>query len=137
MYREMSDIEDEEQQEDDQQQPSSDLPTSVYEVAEEQEEVERGSKRRGGGRGRRPLTSTASVKRSAATRGRQMTLADLDKHLDKQMKTMQSVADDVKHLKKQFNQVQRDLSKFEKSMEKIKKTTTAKTSTTKRGKRRG
>ncbi len=118
----MSDIEDEQQQEDNQQ--PSDLPTSVYEAAEEQEQEEKGSKRRGG-RGRRgrttaTSTTTASGATAASRGGRQMTIADLDKNLDKQMKVIERVADDVKHLKKQFNQVQRDLAKFGKSIERMK-----------------
>jgi DNA-binding protein YbaB len=43
------------------------------------------------------------------------------------------MTDDIKHLRKQFNQVQRDLAKFEKRMEKMKTAS----STTRRGKRRG
>ncbi len=54
-----------------------------------------------------------------------MTLFDLDKQLDRQRRLMERMADDVKHLRKQFNQVQRDLAKFEKRMEKMKTTTTS------------
>jgi DNA-binding protein YbaB len=46
---------------------------------------------------------------------------------------MERMAEDIKHLRKQFNQVQRDLAKFEKRMEKMKTTT----SSTKIGRRRG
>jgi DNA-binding protein YbaB len=46
---------------------------------------------------------------------------------------MERMAEDIKHLRKQFNQVQRDLAKFEKRVEKMKTTS----SSTKRGKRRG
>jgi SMC interacting uncharacterized protein involved in chromosome segregation len=61
-----------------------------------------------------------------------VTLFDLGKQLNKQRTLVERMTDDIKHLRKQFNQVQRDLAKFEKRIEKMK---TA--STTRRGKRRG
>jgi uncharacterized coiled-coil protein SlyX len=64
----------------------------------------------------------------------QVTLFDLDKQLNRQRALMERMVDDIKHLRKQFNQVQRDLAKFQKRMEKIK---TTPLSTAKRGKRRG
>ncbi len=82
-------------------------------------------------RGKRRRTTTAI---GAAASGRQMTLFDLDKQLDRQRRLMESMADDVKHLRKQFNQMQRDLAKFEKRMQKMKTTSS---SSAKRGKQRG
>jgi CII-binding regulator of phage lambda lysogenization HflD len=64
----------------------------------------------------------------------QVTLFDLDKQLNRQRALMERMADDIKHLRKQLNQVQRDLAKFQKRMEKIGTTSLSKA---KRGKRRG
>jgi uncharacterized coiled-coil protein SlyX len=47
----------------------------------------------------------------------QVTLFDLDKQLNRQRALMERMADDIKHLRKQFNQVQRDLAKFQKNGE--------------------
>ena len=71
---------------------------------------------------------------SMAASAWQVTLFDLDKQLNRQRAVMERMADDIKHLRKQFNQVQRDLAKFQKRMEKIR---TTPLSTPKRGKRRG
>jgi predicted RNase H-like nuclease (RuvC/YqgF family) len=145
-----------------QHQQSSDLPTTGYESAEEErqslnkEEEDRNasvpeeekeeeepsldsaiqhkrSERRGGGGKRRSNTTTTTI--ATAASAWQVTLIDLDKQLNKQGRLMERMADDIKHLRKQFNQVQRDLSKFEKRVQKMKKTTTPFSS--KRGKRRG
>ncbi len=138
-------------------QQSSDFPTAGYEAAEEErqslkddkdrnasvagqeEEEEQQSpepaikQKRGERRGgKRPRTSTAI---SAAASAWQITLIDLDKQLNKQSRIMERMSDDIKHLRKQFNQVQRDLAKFEKHMRKM-KTTTTPSSSAKRGKRR-
>jgi archaellum component FlaC len=61
-----------------------------------------------------------------------VTLFDLGKQLNKQRTLVERMTDDIKHMRKQFNQVQRDLAKFEKRMEKMKTAS----STTRRGKRR-
>ncbi len=82
------------------------------------------------GKRRRNNTTTAI---GAAASAWQVTLFDLGKQLNRQRMLMERMAEDVKHLRKQFNQVQRDLAKFEKRVEKM--TTTS--SSTKRGKRRG
>ncbi len=140
-----------------QHQQSSDFPTAGYEAAEEErqslkDDEERNAsiagpeeeeeqkqqlpepatqqKRGERGGGKRPRTSTAI---GAATSAWQITLFDLDKQLNKQRMLMERMADDIKHLRKQFNQVQRDLSKFEKRMQKMKSAP----SSVKRGKRRG
>jgi hypothetical protein len=143
-----------------QHQQSSDFPTSGYEAAEEErhslkgeEEEERNTsvagqneeeqspqesatqrKRsgRGEGGGKRHSDTTIATAASAW----QITLIDLDKQLNRQSRLMERMSDDVRQLKKQFNQVQRDLAKFEKRMEKM-KTTTRSSSSAKRGKRRG
>ena len=143
-----------------QHQQSSDFPTAGYEAAEEErqslkddeernasiaglEEEEKEEQKqqspepatqqkrgeRGGG-GKRRSTATAI---GAATSAWQITLFDLDKQLNKQRMLMERMADDIKHLRKQFNQVQRDLAKFEKRMQKMKSAP----SSVKRGKRRG
>jgi chromosome segregation ATPase len=141
-----------------QHQQSSDFPTVGYEAAEEErkslkeEEEERNvsvteeekeeeesspesatqqkrSERRGGGK-RHSNTTTIATAASAW----QVTLFDLDKQLNKQSRLMERMSDDIRHLRKQFNQVQRDLSKFEKRMQKMKTITP---SSSKRGKRRG
>lgn len=141
-----------------QHQQSSDFPTSGYEAAEEEgqslkDEEERNAsiagleeeekeqkqqspepatqqKRGERGGGKRRSTATAI---GAATSAWQITLFDLDKQLNKQRMLMERMADDIKHLRKQFNQVQRDLAKFEKRMQKMKSAP----SSVKRGKRRG
>ena len=133
------------EREEQQHQQSSDFPTAGYEAAEEErqslkdeeernasvagrerEEEEQQSpepatqQKRGERRGgKRPRTSTAI---GAATSAWQITLFDLDKQLNKQRMLMERMADDIKHLRKQFNQVQRDLAKFEKRMQKMKST---------------
>lgn len=146
-----------------QHQQSSDFPTTGYESAEEEgralkedaeernasgtekreEEEEEGeeklppesatqhkrSERRVGKRSRNDATTIAT----AATAW-QVTLIDLDKQLNKQGRLMERMSDDIRHLRKQFNQVQRDLSKFEKRMQKMKITPS---SSTKRRKQRG
>ena len=140
--------------EEQQHQQSSDFPTAGDEATEEErespkheqehnahvplpEEVQspepatrqkRGERR--GGKRRRTTTTIG-----AAASGRQMTLFDLDKQLNRQRRLMESMADDIGHLRKQFNQVQRDLAKFEKRIGKMKKTTPS--SSAKKGKRRG
>ena len=115
--------------------PSLALPQEIQSSPKQQPAAkqQKGNESRGGGR-RRRTTTVAAVGAGAAAPGRQMTLFDLDKQLDRQRMLMERMADDVKHLRKQFNQVQRDLAKFEKRMEKMKITTT---SPAKRGKRRG
>ena len=111
--------------------PSLALPQEIQSSPKQQPAAkqQKGDESRGGGRRRR--TNTIG---GAAAPGRQMTLFDLDKQLDRQRRLMERMADDIRHLRKQFNQVQRDLAKFEKRMEKMKITTT---SPAKRGKRRG
>lgn len=143
--------------EEEQHQQSSDFPTAGYEAAEEErqslkDEEERNAsiagreeeeqkqqspepatqQKRGesGGGGKRRSAATAI---GAATSAWQITLFDLDKQLNKQRMLMERMADDIKHLRKQFNQVQRDLAKFEKRMQKMKSAP----SSIKRGKRRG
>lgn len=140
--------------EDQQHTQSSDLPTTGYETAEEEErrsleeEEERNAhvaslekeepaperakqQKREQTRGKQQRTTTAI---GAAASAWQVTLFDLDKQLNRQRTVMERMADDMKHLRKQFNQVQRDLAKFQKRMEKVRRTTTS--SSTKRGKRR-
>ena len=118
----------------------SDLSNTGYEAAEEErksleeerggssiiapaekeespEEKEDPTRRQGSERKARRRTTPAI---GAAAPGRQMTLFDLDKQLDRQRRLMERMADDVKHLRKQFNQVQRDLAKFEKRVGKTK-----------------
>jgi uncharacterized coiled-coil protein SlyX len=145
----MSEIEEEEQH-----QQSSDLPTAGYEAAEEErrsleEEEKRNAyapsqeeeqspeparqQKRDETRGKRRRSTSTAI--SAATSAWQMTLFDLGKQLNKQRMLMERMADDIKHLRKQFNQVQRDLAKFEKRMEKMK--TTSSSSSIRRGKQRG
>jgi uncharacterized coiled-coil protein SlyX len=139
--------------EDQQHTQSSDLPTTGYEAAEEErrsleeEEEERNAhvaslekeetapepakqQKREQTRGKQQRTTTTAI--GAAASAWQMTLFDLDKQLNRQRMVMERMADDMKHLRKQFNQVQRDLAKFQKRMEKVRTTT----SSTKRGKRR-
>ena len=135
-----------ESEEEEQYSQSSDLPTAGYEAAEEerrsleQEEEEeeepspesaKQQKRDETGGKRRRTTSTAVA---AAASAWQVTLFDLDKQLNRQRTLMERMADDIKHLRKQFNQVQRDLAKFQKRMDKMR--TTASPST-KKGKQRG
>ena len=88
-------------------------PTEKEESPEEKEDTTRGQ-----GSERKGKRRTTAI--GAAAPGRQMTLFDLDKQLDRQRRLMERVADDVKHLRKQFNQVQRDLAKFEKRVGKTK-----------------
>jgi chromosome segregation ATPase len=137
-----------------QQHPQSDLPTAGYEAAEEErrslEEEERDAhvasqdeeepspelakqQKRDETRGKQRRTTTTTI--GAAASAWQMTLFDLDKQLNRQRTLMERMADDIKHLRKQFNQVQRDLAKFQKRMGKMRTTTTS--SSTKRRKRRG
>lgn len=131
---------------------SSDFPMTGYEAAEEErrsleneehnahvtslkeepspalaKQQKRDEKR---GKQRRSAATDISMAASAW----QVTLFDLDKQLNRQRALMERMADDIKHLRKQFNQVQRDLAKFQKRMEKIR---TTPLSTAKRGKRRG
>ena len=143
-----------------QHQQSSDFPTTGYEAAEEERKALKGdeeernasvteeqeeegeeelppesaiqhkrSERREGKRSRNDATTIAT----AATAW-QVTLIDLDKQLNKQSRLMERMSDDIRHLRKQFNQVQRDLSKFEKRMQKMNITPS---SSTKRRKQRG
>jgi len=140
------------------QRESSNLPTGGYEAAEEERrslgEEERHAhtptqeeeqppepvkqQKKGdemGGKRRRRSTNAVI---GAATSAWQVTLFDLDKQLNRQRMLMERMADDIKHLRKQFNQVQRDLAKFEKRMGKMKTTkTTSSSTTTKRARRRG
>jgi chromosome segregation ATPase len=145
----MSENEEEEKEEHPQ---SSDFPMTGYEAAEEErrsleneehnahvtslkeepspalaKQQKRDEKR---GKQRRSAATDISMAASAW----QVTLFDLDKQLNRQRALMERMADDIKHLRKQFNQVQRDLAKFQKRMEKIR---TTPLSTAKRGKRRG
>ena len=130
---------------------SSDFPMTGYEAAEEErrslENEERNAhvtslkeepspapakqQKRDEKRGKQRLSATDI---SMAASAWQVTLFDLDKQLNRQRALMERMADDIKHLRKQFNQVQRDLAKFQKRMEKIR---TTPLSTAKRGKRRG
>jgi hypothetical protein len=136
---------------------SSDLPRTGYEAAEEErrslemEEEERNphvvsleeeeeeepaaeptkQQKRDETKGKRRRDTTTAI--GVAASAWQVTLFDLGKQLNRQRMLMERMAEDIKHLRKQFNQVQRDLAKFEKRMEKMK----MKTSSTKIGKRRG
>jgi uncharacterized coiled-coil protein SlyX len=136
---------------------SSDLPRTGYEAAEEErrsleeeegEEEERNAhvasleeepvaeptkqQKRHETKGKRLRHNTTTAIGAAASAW-QITLFDLGKQLNRQRMLMERMAEDIKHLRKQFNQVQRDLAKFEKRVEKMKTTT----SSTKRGKPRG
>jgi chromosome segregation ATPase len=138
---------------------SSDLPRTGYEAAEEErrslemEEEERNPRvasleeeeeeeepaaeptkqqKRDETKGKRRRNTTTAI--GVAASAWQVTLFDLGKQLNRQRMLMERMAEDIKHLRKQFNQVQRDLAKFEKRMEKMKTTTS---SSTKIGKRRG
>ncbi len=134
----MSDGEQEEQQQ------SSDFATTGYEAAEEERQSLKDEERRDfsvarreeekEGRGEEEsLEPTTQQKRSARRGGKrsspatiataassawQVTLFDLDKQLNKQSRLMERMSDDIRQLRKQFNQVQRDLSKFQKRMPK-------------------
>jgi chromosome segregation ATPase len=134
---------------------SSDLPRTGYEAAEEErrslemEKEERNAhvasleeeeepaaestkqQKRDETKGKRRRNTTTAI--GVAASAWQVTLFDLGKQLNRQRMLMERMAEDIKHLRKQFNQVQRDLAKFEKRMEKMK----MKTSSTKIGKRRG
>ncbi len=101
-------------------------PPSESDIQYKRSETRRGAKRR--------RNNTATIT-TAASSAWQVTLLDLDKQLNKQSRLMERMSDDVKHLRKQFNQVQRDLLKFEKRMQKMKTTTLS--SSSKKGKRRG
>ena len=104
--------------------PKEEIEESSPEPAKQQKRDEtRGKRRR--------ITSTAVATAASAW---QVTLFDLDKQLNRQRTLMERMADDIKHLRKQFNQVQRDLAKFQKRMDKMR--TTASPST-KKGKQRG
>jgi chromosome segregation ATPase len=129
---------------------SADFPMTGYEAAEEErrslENEERNAhvtslkeepspapanqQKRDEKRGKQRLSATDI---SMAASAWQVTLFDLDKQLNRQRALMERMADDIKPLRKQFNQVQRDLAKFQKRMEKIR---TTPLSTAKRGKRR-
>ena len=136
---------------------SSDLPRTGYEAAEEErqslkedegEEEKRNAhvasleeepmaeptkqQKRDETKGKRRNNNTTRAIGVAASAW-QVTLFDLGKQLNRQRMLMERMAEDIKHLRKQFNQVQRDLAKFEKRVEKMKTTTPS----TKRGKRRG
>src|SRR5918994_1703769 len=125
-----------------QNQQSSDFPTTGYEAAEEERQSlkEEGrnahlalseeeqqppqpakQQKRGGSKGKRRPTTTIGAAASAW----QVTLFDLDKQLNRQRTLMERMADDIQHMRKQFNQVQRDLAKFEKRMGKMKATTSS------------
>ena len=142
-----------------QHQQSSDFPTTGYESAEEEgralkEDAEErnasGTEKREEGEEKLPPESATQHKRSERRVGKrsrndattiataatawQVTLIDLDKQLNKQGRLMERMSDDIRHLREQFNQVQRDLSKFEKRMQKMKITPS---SSTKRRKQRG
>ena len=110
--------------------PSLALPKEIQSPPKQPAKEQKRDERRGGKRRR-----TSTTIGGAAASGRQMTLFDLDKQLDRQRRLMERMADDIRQLRKQFNQVQRDLSKFEKRMQKMKTTTAS--SSAKRGKRRG
>jgi len=123
--------------ENEEQQQSSDFSTAGYGTSEEEtrsvkeeEQSPELAKQQKSGEGRGKRRSTTAIGGAAAP-GRQMTLFDLDKQLDRQRMLMERMADDIKHLRKQFNQVQRDLAKFEKRIGKMRATTS---SSTKRGK---
>ena len=144
----MSENEEEEKEEHPQ---SSDFPMTGYEAAEEErrslENEEHNAhvtslkeepspalakqQKRDEKRGKQRRSGTDI---SMAASAWQVTLFNLDKQLNRQRALMERMADDIKHLRKQFNQVQRDLAKFQKRMEKIR---TTPLSTAKRGKRRG
>ncbi|HYY40306.1 MAG TPA: hypothetical protein VE692_03575, partial [Nitrososphaera sp.] len=123
---------------------SSDLPRTGYEAAEEErqslemEEKERNphvasleeeeeeepaaeptkQQKRDETKGKRRRNTTTAI--GVAASAWQVTLFDLGKQLNRQRMLMERMAEDIKHLRKQFNQVQRDLAKFEKRMEKMK-----------------
>ncbi|MDQ4067015.1 MAG: hypothetical protein M3114_05465 [Thermoproteota archaeon] len=133
-----------------QQQPQADLPTAGYEAAEEErrsleKEEERDAHVASQDEESSPEPAEQQkrdetrVKQRHTTIGAtasawQVTLFDLDKQLNRHRALMERMADDIKHLRKQFNQVQRDLAKFEKRMGKMRTTTS---SSAKRRKRRG
>jgi hypothetical protein len=79
------------------------------------------NKKEGKVKGKRRPTTTIGEAASAW----QVTLFDLDKQLNRQRTLMERMADDIQHMRKQFNQVQRDLAKFEKRMGKMKSTTSS------------
>jgi uncharacterized coiled-coil protein SlyX len=130
---------------------SSDFPMTGYEAAEEERQSLENEERNAHVTSLKEEPSPAPAKQqkrdekrgkqrrsgtdiSMAASAWQVTLFDLDKQLNRQRALMERMADDIKHLRKQFNQVQRDLAKFQKRMEKIR---TTPLSTAKRGKRRG
>jgi hypothetical protein len=130
---------------------SSDFPMTGYEAAEEERQSLENEERNAHVTSLKEEPSLAPAKQqkrdekrgkqrrsgtdiSMAASAWQVTLFDLDKQLNRQRALMERMADDIKHLRKQFNQVQRDLAKFQKRMEKIR---TTPLSTAKRGKRRG
>ena len=125
-----------------QHQQSSDFPTAGYEAAEEErqslkeegrnahlslseEEQQPPQPAMQEKRGKRKGKQRPTADIGAATSGRQVTLFDLVKQLNRQRMLMERMADDIKHLMKQFNQVQRDLAKFEKRMRKMRTTTSS------------
>ena len=137
---------------------SSDLPRIGYEAAEEErrsleeeKEEERNAhvasleeeeeepaaaeptkqQKRDETKGKRRRNTTTAV--GAAASAWQVTLFDLGKQLNRQRMLMERMAEDIKHLRKQFNQVQRDLAKFEKRMEKMKTATSSAKSAKRRG----
>jgi uncharacterized coiled-coil protein SlyX len=145
----MSENEEEEEEEHPQ---SSDIPVTGYEAAEEERRSLENEERNAHVASLKEEPSPAPAKQqkrdekgvkqrrsaagdiSMAASVWQVTLFDLDKQLNRQRALMERMADDIKHLRKQLNQVQRDLAKFQKRMEKIGTTSLSKA---KRGKRRG
>src|ERR671915_182210 len=101
-----------------QHQHSSDFPTAGYEAAEEERQSLKEE-------GRNAHLSLSEEEQQPPQPGRQVTLFDLVKQLNRQRMLMERMADDIKHLMKQFNQVQRDLAKFEKRMRKMRTTTSS------------
>lgn len=127
-----------------QQQSQPDLTTAGYEAAEEErrsleKEEERDAhvasqdeesspepaeqQKRDETRVKQRRTTTTTI--GATASAWQVTLFDLDKQLNRQRAFMERMADDIKHLRKQFNQVQRDLAKFEKRRGKMRTTTSS------------
>ncbi len=132
----------------DEEQPQTDSSTTGYEAAEKEgQPIENEQQRQQDAEESEEAPQQPSARRQrgrrarrriggAATTGRQMTLPDMGKRLDKQQKLIETIGDDVKNLKKLFNQVQKDLSKLQKQLDKA--TSKARTTTTAaRGKRRG
>ena len=140
-----------EDRQEEQQQPgqkTGDYPTSVYEPAKEEEEItiehEQDEQE---GIGQRPADTRKQRRERGAERDRgskggpvperQVTLFGLNRQFDKQTRIIDRMAEDVRNLKKQLIQVQRDLTKLEKRSGKKTAITSTKASKRATAKRRG